>query len=112
MTRIPLTSNLRVFQCTQLAVQFLEGSWSPQATWTLIGVALRLAQVCIFIQVIHLSFPLIAGLQDVGVHRRMARVEQPSVERELWKRAFWVLVHMDRTVSSNMGRPCALQYDE
>ncbi|KAJ7177361.1 hypothetical protein C8R43DRAFT_942633 [Mycena crocata] len=26
--------------------------------------------------------------------------------------AFWVLVHMDRTVSSNMRRPCALQYDD
>ncbi|KAJ7141767.1 fungal-specific transcription factor domain-containing protein [Mycena crocata] len=76
-----------------LAVQFLEGSSAPQACWTLIGVGLRLAQ-------------------DVGAHRRTMRVEQPTVERELWKRAFWVLVYMDRTVSSGMGRPCAVQYDD
>ncbi|KAJ7175176.1 fungal-specific transcription factor domain-containing protein [Mycena crocata] len=96
--QVPLVGMLREatlydLQYYCLAVQFLEGSWAPQACWTFVGVALRLAQ-------------------DVGVHRRMARVEQPSVERELWKRAFWVLVHMDRTVSSSMGRPCALQYDD
>ncbi|KAJ7143999.1 fungal-specific transcription factor domain-containing protein [Mycena epipterygia] len=76
-----------------LAVLFLEGSSAPQACWTLIGVGLRLAQ-------------------DVGAHRRDARVEHPSVERELWKRAFWVLVYMDRTLSAAMGRSCAIQYDD
>ncbi|KAJ7495520.1 fungal-specific transcription factor domain-containing protein [Mycena latifolia] len=76
-----------------LAVQFLEGSSAPQACWTLIGVGLRLAQ-------------------DVGAHRRTGRVEKPSVERELWKRAFWVLVYMDRTISSGMGRTCAIQHDD
>ncbi|KAJ7144001.1 fungal-specific transcription factor domain-containing protein [Mycena epipterygia] len=76
-----------------LAVLFLEGSSAPQACWTLIGVGLRLAQ-------------------DVGAHRRDSGVEHPSVERELWKRAFWVLVYMDRTASAAMGRPCAIQYDD
>ncbi|KAJ7471657.1 fungal-specific transcription factor domain-containing protein [Mycena galericulata] len=76
-----------------LAVQFLEGSSAPQACWTLIGVGIRLAQ-------------------DVGAHRRTSHVEHPSVERELWKRAFWVLVYMDRTISSGMGRPCAIQFDD
>ncbi|KAJ6587578.1 fungal-specific transcription factor domain-containing protein [Mycena vulgaris] len=76
-----------------LAVQFLEGSSAPQACWTLVGVGLRLAQ-------------------DVGAHRRNSRVEKPSVERELWKRAFWVLVYMDRFISSGMGRTCAIQHDD
>ncbi|KAJ7629572.1 fungal-specific transcription factor domain-containing protein [Mycena rosella] len=76
-----------------LAVQFLESSSAPQACWTLIGVGLRLAQ-------------------DVGAHRRTAYMAPPSVERELWKRAFWALVYLDRTVSAGMGRTCAIQHDE
>ncbi|KAJ6522868.1 fungal-specific transcription factor domain-containing protein [Mycena capillaripes] len=76
-----------------LAVQFLDGSSSPQACWTLIGLGLRLAQ-------------------DIGCHRRCAHIEVPSVEGELYKRAFWVLVHLDRNSSSNMGRTCAIHYDD
>ncbi|KAJ7664065.1 fungal-specific transcription factor domain-containing protein [Mycena rosella] len=76
-----------------LAVQFLEGSSAPHACWTLIGVGLRLAQ-------------------DVGAHRRSSHVQKPSVLGELWKRAFWVLVYLDRTVSSGIGRSCAIQHDD
>ncbi|KAJ6608507.1 fungal-specific transcription factor domain-containing protein [Mycena sp. CBHHK59/15] len=76
-----------------LAVQFLDGSSAPQACWTLIGVGLRLAL-------------------DVGAHRRKHTVEAPARDAELWKRAFWVLVYMDRFVSAGMGRPCAIQYDD
>ncbi|KAJ7144637.1 fungal-specific transcription factor domain-containing protein [Mycena epipterygia] len=76
-----------------LAVHFLLGSASPQACWILVGIGLRLAQ-------------------DAGAHRRSVLMEQPSVERELWKRAFWVLVYLDRHLSSLTGRTCALQYDD
>ncbi|KAJ7758388.1 fungal-specific transcription factor domain-containing protein [Mycena metata] len=76
-----------------LAVQFLMEGSAPQACWTLIGVGLRLAQ-------------------DIGAHRRSAHVEVPSVEGELFKRAFWALVYMDRIVSCGLGRPCAMQYDD
>ncbi|KAJ6608498.1 fungal-specific transcription factor domain-containing protein [Mycena sp. CBHHK59/15] len=76
-----------------LAVQFLEGSSAPQACWTLIGVGLRLAL-------------------DVGAHRRKHTVEAPSRDAELWKRAFWVLMSIDRSLSAAMGRPCAIQYDD
>ncbi|KAJ6522860.1 fungal-specific transcription factor domain-containing protein, partial [Mycena capillaripes] len=76
-----------------LAVEFLDGSSAPLACWTLIGVGLRLAQ-------------------DIGCHRRSARIEVPSVERELYKRAFWVLVYWDRTLSSHTGRPCAIHFDD
>ncbi|KAF8176911.1 fungal-specific transcription factor domain-containing protein [Mycena galopus ATCC 62051] len=97
---VPLVGNhlfgqatLYALQYYCLAVQFLEGSSAPQACWTLVGVGLRLAQ-------------------DVGAHRRQSRVEKPTVESELWKRAFWVLVYMDRQISSSLGRPCAIQYDD
>ncbi|KAJ6477812.1 hypothetical protein C8R47DRAFT_1219719 [Mycena vitilis] len=54
----------------QLAAQFLDGSSAPQACWNLVGLGLRAAQ-------------------HIGCHRRTARIEVPSVERELYKRAFW-----------------------
>ncbi|KAJ6522875.1 fungal-specific transcription factor domain-containing protein [Mycena capillaripes] len=76
-----------------LAVQFLDWSSASHACWTLIGVGLRLAQ-------------------DIGCHRRCAHIEVPSVERELYKRAFWVLVYLDRNLSAAMGRICAIQYDD
>ncbi|KAF8169422.1 fungal-specific transcription factor domain-containing protein [Mycena galopus ATCC 62051] len=98
--QVPLVGNhlfgqatLYTLQYYCLAVQFLEGLSAPQACWTLVGVGLRLAQ-------------------DVGAHRRQSRVEKPTVESELWKRAFWVLVYMDRQISSSLGRPCAIQYDD
>ncbi|KAJ7673839.1 fungal-specific transcription factor domain-containing protein [Mycena polygramma] len=98
--QVPLVGNhlfgqasLYDLQYYSLAVQFLDGSSAPQACWTLVGLGLRLAQ-------------------DIGCHRRTARIEVPSVERELYKRAFWVLVYLDRLLSSNMGRTCAVQYDD
>ncbi|KAJ6480448.1 fungal-specific transcription factor domain-containing protein, partial [Mycena sanguinolenta] len=98
--QVPLVGNHLFGQATLydlqyycLAVMFLDGSSAPQACWTLIGVGLRLAQ-------------------DIGVHRRKARVEVPTVQSELYKRAFWVLVYLDRIISSGMGRTCAVQYDD
>lgn len=49
--------------------------------------------------------------QDVGAHRKKAP-NPPSVEGELWKRAWWALVCLDRITSSSMGRPCAIQDEE
>ncbi|KAJ6587705.1 fungal-specific transcription factor domain-containing protein [Mycena sp. CBHHK59/15] len=86
-------ASLYHLQYYSLSVVFLEGSCTPSAHWTLIGMGLRVAQ-------------------DVGAHRRKQYVEKPSVEAELWKRAFWVLVYLDRAASSSMGRPCAIQYDD
>jgi hypothetical protein len=48
--------------------------------------------------------------QEVGAHRR--QTGSHTVEAELWRRAFWVLISYDRTVSCALGRPCAMQYDE
>ncbi|KAJ7849906.1 fungal-specific transcription factor domain-containing protein, partial [Mycena leptocephala] len=78
---------------SQLAVTFLAGSSSPQACRMLVGIGLRLEQTA-------------------GIHQRTARIEVPSVERELLKRAFWVLVWLDRSISSGLRHPCALQYDD
>ncbi|KAG6370771.1 hypothetical protein JVT61DRAFT_10973 [Boletus reticuloceps] len=76
-----------------LSVLFLQGTSAPQACWTIVGIGIRLAQ-------------------DVGAHRRKSYSEEPSVESELWKRAFWVLVLFDRQMSSSLGRPCAIQDED
>ncbi|KAF7353488.1 Zn(2)-C6 fungal-type domain-containing protein [Mycena sanguinolenta] len=73
-----------------LTAWFLEFS-CPSASWALIGIGLRLAQ-------------------DVGAHRQ--REGQPTVESELWKRAFWVLVSFDRQISMAQGRACTSQYED
>ncbi|KAF8988927.1 fungal-specific transcription factor domain-containing protein [Cyathus striatus] len=76
-----------------LAVEFLQGCFAPHACWILVGIGIRLAQ-------------------DVGAHRRRVPREKLTVEDELWKRAFWVLVMMDRMSSMGMGRPCAILDDD
>jgi hypothetical protein len=50
-------------------------------------------------------------MQDVGVHRRTFAGKE-TVENELWKRCFWVLVIMDRSFSNLLGRSCAIQDEE
>ncbi|KAF7424023.1 hypothetical protein PC9H_009323 [Pleurotus ostreatus] len=79
------------FYC--LTVQFLQGSSAPHACWIMVGIGIRLAQ-------------------DVGAHRRKAHTHKLSVEDELWKRAFWVLVAMDRVISTILGRPVAIQDED
>ncbi|KAF8143483.1 fungal-specific transcription factor domain-containing protein [Mycena galopus ATCC 62051] len=73
-----------------LATMFLEYT-TPSACWTLVGIGLRLAQ-------------------DVGAHRR--KDGPPTVESELWKRAFWALVAADRIFCMAQGRTCTTQYED
>lgn len=76
-----------------LALEFFRGNAAPQNCWTLVGIAIRLAQ-------------------DVGAHRSKTFGSKPrSVEAELWKRAWWILVMNDRDTSAAAGRPC-ITHDE
>ncbi|KAJ7122289.1 fungal-specific transcription factor domain-containing protein [Mycena epipterygia] len=75
-----------------LATSFLAFS-RPTACWALIGLGIRMAQ-------------------DVGAHRARNLGSAPTVESESWKRAFWVLVCLDRVVSDALGRPCTTQYED
>ncbi|KAJ6467873.1 fungal-specific transcription factor domain-containing protein [Mycena sanguinolenta] len=76
-----------------LAAQFLRAASMPQSYWTLIGLGLRLAQ-------------------DLGFHRGKSRNQVPSAERELQKRAFWVLMYLDRVASCILGRTCSMQFSD
>ncbi|KAF9064495.1 fungal-specific transcription factor domain-containing protein [Rhodocollybia butyracea] len=86
------TPTLYDLQFYALSIQFLQGSSAPQSCWTMVGIGIRLAQ-------------------DVGAHRRKP-MKVSTVEDELWKRAFWVLVCMDRMFSTGLGRPCAIQDED
>ncbi|KAG1816057.1 fungal-specific transcription factor domain-containing protein [Suillus subaureus] len=66
---------------------FLRGTAYHPVGWLFISIGLRKAQ-------------------DVGAHRKKIYGAKPSVEEELWKRAFWVLVLYDRIGSAALGRPC------
>ncbi|KAF9070627.1 fungal-specific transcription factor domain-containing protein, partial [Rhodocollybia butyracea] len=46
--------------------------------------------------------------QDVGAHRKRVYKHHPTPDEEQWKRAFWLLVVLDRTGSANLGRPCSI----
>ncbi|KAK0475463.1 fungal-specific transcription factor domain-containing protein [Armillaria novae-zelandiae] len=92
--RLPIhTSTLYDLQFLCLFAQFILGSSAHYLCWTLVGIGLRVAQ-------------------DVGVHQRRGRDSPNTVEGELWKRAFWCLLFMDRVASSHLGRPCALYGEE
>ena len=49
---------------------FLDATTVPQTTWAVIGAGVRAAL-------------------EVGVHRKKLYASTPSVEEELWRRAFW-----------------------
>ncbi|KAH9033206.1 fungal-specific transcription factor domain-containing protein [Lactarius deliciosus] len=76
-------------QVAALAVVYVHGTLPPQEGWIMVGIGLRLAQ-------------------DLGAHRRRSPNARPTVEDELWKRAFWVLLMYDIWTSSSLGRPCAM----
>jgi hypothetical protein len=86
----PQSSDILIL--SQLCVLYLQGTSTPEACWTMVGIAIRYAQ-------------------DRGVHRRKHN-QKPSIESELWKRAFWLLVCMDTAICSFLGRPRATNSDE
>ncbi|KJA27601.1 hypothetical protein HYPSUDRAFT_34708 [Hypholoma sublateritium FD-334 SS-4] len=88
-------TTLYELQLQALHVLFCQSSETPHGIWAQIGLAVRLSQ-------------------EVGAHRRRPKTadDVPTVENELWKRAFWVLLSLDRHISSYAGRPCALQDED
>ncbi|PBK81933.1 hypothetical protein ARMGADRAFT_976134 [Armillaria gallica] len=76
-------------QTFSLLAMFLRGTSSHTTAWTFISIGIRKAQ-------------------DVGAHRRTVYQQKPTVQEELWKRAFWMLVVFDRIGSAHIGRPCGV----
>ncbi|KAH7102402.1 fungal-specific transcription factor domain-containing protein [Auriculariales sp. MPI-PUGE-AT-0066] len=92
MNRLHLWRSTRLFdlQIKVLTVFFLWGSSAPTACWIPLGVAIR-------------------SVLEVGAHRRKLYRDTPNLIDELWKRTFWTVVGLDRSLSAAFGRACALQ---
>ncbi|KAF5392117.1 hypothetical protein D9757_003201 [Collybiopsis confluens] len=76
-------------------VPFLYTTSTPYQCWVLIGVGVRHAQA-------------------VGAHRLKLFGAKPTIQQELWKRAFWVLMSLDTYMTILSGRPPAVdpaEYD-
>ncbi|KAK0206049.1 fungal-specific transcription factor domain-containing protein [Desarmillaria ectypa] len=86
------TPNLYELQKCVLSVIYVQG-FSAHSSWTMLGTAVRM-------------------VQDLGAHRKQRPGKLPTAKEELLKRAFWVLVCMDRIVSMALGRPCAIQEED
>ncbi|KAJ6611840.1 fungal-specific transcription factor domain-containing protein [Mycena sp. CBHHK59/15] len=76
-----------------LITLFTLGTSSPQASWLYLGLGIRF-------------------IQERGEHRRKREGHKFTAEDELWKRAFWSLLSLDRTVSLFLGRPSAIHVED
>ncbi|KAJ7865649.1 fungal-specific transcription factor domain-containing protein [Mycena olivaceomarginata] len=73
---------------------FFLGTSAPQVSMLYMGLGLR-------------------SLRQRGVHRKGPNDDPPpNAETELWKRAFWVFVTVERKLSLCMGRPAGLHADD
>ncbi|KZV65400.1 hypothetical protein PENSPDRAFT_655777 [Peniophora sp. CONT] len=87
----PMTvSDLQVYAIRSM---FLLQASTLQAAWTMVGIGIRMGQ-------------------DIGAHRRKLYSSGPTVAGEQQKRAFWVMVYIDRTLSALLGRSCAIQSED
>lgn len=87
----PLISHSCTFQ---LLSQFLMRSAVMSTVWAISGLGIK---VC----------------QDIGLHSKASASRfETRAEAELYKRAFWCCVYIDRLTSAAMGRPVTLQDDE
>ncbi|KAI0080936.1 hypothetical protein K474DRAFT_1704230 [Panus rudis PR-1116 ss-1] len=90
--RLLATPSLLDVQIIVLAVFFLQSLTAPAACWSLIGLGLRMAL-------------------DVGAHRRKT-YKSLDMQKEMWKRVFWILVNMDHTLAMFLGRPTAVRDED
>ncbi|KAF7336886.1 Fungal-trans domain-containing protein [Mycena venus] len=72
---------------------FMLGTSAPQVSWLYTGLGIR----CI---------------QQRGEHRKKPEGHKRRPEDELWRRAFWSLVSLERYISHFLGRPMGLDIEE
>ncbi|KAH7875845.1 fungal-specific transcription factor domain-containing protein [Lentinula edodes] len=85
--------SLYEIQLYQIYVFFMQSSSTPEICWILVSIGVRFAQ-------------------DVGAHRKKQHDAKPTVESELWKRAFWMLYVMDIFTSAFLGRPRSIGIED
>ncbi|KAL1939894.1 hypothetical protein VTO73DRAFT_9594 [Trametes versicolor] len=88
-----LPPELFEIQSFALIGQYFRGTVAQQGSWFYLSVGVLKAQ-------------------DVGAHRRKIYGRVPTVEEELWKRAYWHLVAFDRIGSMLIGRECCTREED
>ncbi|KAI0703341.1 fungal-specific transcription factor domain-containing protein [Cerioporus squamosus] len=88
-----LPPELFEIQSFALVAQYFRGTVAQHGSWFYLSVGVLKAQ-------------------DVGAHRRKIYGRKPTVEEELWKRAYWHLVAFDRIGSMLIGRPCCSREED
>ncbi|KAJ7287859.1 fungal-specific transcription factor domain-containing protein [Mycena rebaudengoi] len=84
---------VQVVQLYCLITLYSLGSSSPQSSWLYLGLGMRF-------------------IQERGEHRRKREGHKFTPETELWKRAFWVLLSLDRQICCFLGRPTAIHVED
>ncbi|TFK88612.1 hypothetical protein K466DRAFT_66010 [Polyporus arcularius HHB13444] len=84
---------LHDLQACALMAAYMSSSHTPHSNWMILTLGIRMAL-------------------DVGAHRKKTYATFPTAEQEQWKRAFWVMVAMDRLASFALGRPCAIHEED
>ncbi|KAF8664366.1 hypothetical protein AX16_000738 [Volvariella volvacea WC 439] len=80
-------------QAFTLLGMFLRGTSSPSSAWIIVSIGIRKAQ-------------------DTGALRRSTYQDHPSIDEELWKRAVWCLIILDRIGSTTLGRGCSINEED
>ncbi|KAJ7595714.1 fungal-specific transcription factor domain-containing protein [Mycena floridula] len=95
LTRLSFVKPTSIYelQLYCLSIMYELGTSTPEATWMHLGIAVRF-------------------LQDIGLHRKAPNAGPTTVETELWKRTFWVIVCLDIMFSTFLGRPRAMNTDD
>ncbi|KAI0769708.1 fungal-specific transcription factor domain-containing protein [Trametes elegans] len=88
-----LPPELFEIQSFALIGQYFRGTVAQQGSWFYLSVGVLKAQ-------------------DVGAHRRKIYGRKPTIEEELWKRAYWHLVAFDRIGSMLIGRECCSREED
>ncbi|KAF9076758.1 fungal-specific transcription factor domain-containing protein [Rhodocollybia butyracea] len=86
-------SSVYELQLYGVYIMFMQCTTTPEYCWVLIKVGLSMAL-------------------DVGAHRKRPPNTKPTLENELWKRAFWVLYILDIFASSFLGRPRSITTED
>ncbi|KAF9062227.1 fungal-specific transcription factor domain-containing protein [Rhodocollybia butyracea] len=84
--------SLYLLQRCCLSAVYLVGTAIFHSTWGIIGQGIRLGQ-------------------EMGVHRKQ-KGQPRTVNNELWRRTFWMLLNFDVFLSINFGRPRATTGDD
>ncbi|KAK7043241.1 Gypsy retrotransposon integrase-like protein 1 [Paramarasmius palmivorus] len=87
------SSSLYEVQYYCLVTLYVYGASSTTAGWTSVGLGIRYAV-------------------ELGVHRRKPEGHDLTAEDEQKRRAFWVLIALDRSIAGFLGRPPSLREED